>query len=86
MIYLSVGDEVTIRYGRQQGQKGRIIRTQLADVYEVKVADGPILFYCAKGLQKELVEQVVPESEPQWRPIRTQLVGSKVESRSGAVG
>jgi hypothetical protein len=65
MIYFSVGDEVTIRYGRQQGQKGRIIRTQVADVYEVKVADGRILCFSAKGLQKNLVEQVVPESEPQ---------------------
>jgi ribosomal protein L24 len=64
MMHLSVGDEVTIRWGRQQGQKGRIIRTQVADVYEVKVADGPILCYSAKGLQKDLVEQVVPESEP----------------------
>jgi ribosomal protein L24 len=65
MIYLSVGDEVTIRYGRQQGQKGRIIRTQLADVYEVKVADGPIRCFSSKRLHKDLVDQVVPKSESQ---------------------
>ena len=63
MMHLSVGDEVTIRYGRRQGQKGRVIRTQLADVYEVKVADGSILFFSSKGLERELVEQGYLESE-----------------------
>jgi hypothetical protein len=59
MTHFSVGDQVVIRYGRQQGQKGKIIRTQLADVYEVKVLDGSILFFSSKGLDKEGATQAV---------------------------
>jgi hypothetical protein len=50
MTHFSVGEQVIIRYGRQQGQKGTIIRSQLVDVYEVKVEDGSILNYSSKGL------------------------------------
>jgi hypothetical protein len=60
MTHFSVGEQVVIRYGKQQGQKGKIIRTQLADVYEVKVLDGSILFFSSKGLEKEAAQQVVP--------------------------
>ncbi len=52
MTHFSVGEAVIIRYGRQQGQKGIIIRSQLADVYMVKVENGSILFYSGKGLEK----------------------------------
>jgi hypothetical protein len=47
------GEQVIIRFGRQQGQKARIIKSQLADVYRVKVADGSVLFFSGKGLEKE---------------------------------
>ena len=53
MTRFSVGDQVIIRYGRQQGQKGKIIKTQHADVYEVRVEDGSVLFFSGKGLDKE---------------------------------
>jgi hypothetical protein len=53
MPCFSVGDEVIIRYGRQQGQKGKIIKRQQADVYEVRVEDGSVLFFSGKGLEKE---------------------------------
>ncbi len=52
MTRFSVGEQVIIRYGRQQGQKATIIRSQLADGYMVKVEDGSIRFYSGKGLEK----------------------------------
>jgi redox-sensitive bicupin YhaK (pirin superfamily) len=51
--HFSVGDQVIIRYGRHQGQKGKIIKSQQADVYEVRVEDGSVLFFSGKGLDKE---------------------------------
>ena len=59
MTRFTVGEQVIIRYGRQQGRKGTILKCQTAEVYEVKVADGAILFFSGKGLEreKERVEQ-----------------------------
>ena len=56
MIHFSVGEQVIIRYGRHQGQKARIIKSLLADVYRVKEADGFVGFYSGKGLEKEKEE------------------------------
>jgi ribosomal protein L24 len=53
MIHLSVGDQVVIRFGNQQGQKATIIKNPNADVYKVKVEDGSIRYYSGKGLAKE---------------------------------
>jgi ribosomal protein L24 len=53
MTRFSVGDQVLIRYGSHQGQKGKIIKSQQADVYEVRVEDGTVLFFSGKGLDKE---------------------------------
>ena len=53
MTRFCVGEQVTIRYGREQGQKGKIIKSQSADVYQVKVEDGSVLFFSGKGLEKE---------------------------------
>src|SRR6516162_8118580 len=53
MIAFSVGDRVIIRYGEHQGQKGRITGTQAAAVYEVAMAGGFVLFFCAGGLEKD---------------------------------
>src|SRR5437764_1150407 len=53
MIRYAVGDQVVILYGKHQSQKGRIIRTQEADVYEVRIEDGFILFFSGKGLEKD---------------------------------
>jgi hypothetical protein len=53
MPSLSVGDQVIIRFGRQQGLKGTIIKNQSVDVYRVKIEDGTTLFFSGKGLAKE---------------------------------
>jgi hypothetical protein len=53
MIHFSVGDQVVIRFGLQQGQKATIIKNPRADAYKVKVEDGSIRFYSWKGLIKE---------------------------------
>ena len=50
---LSVGDQVIIRFGREQGLKGKIIKNQSVDVYRVKIEDGTTLFFSRKGLQEE---------------------------------
>jgi hypothetical protein len=52
MMRFAIGETVIIRYGTHQGKKGRIIRAQQADVYEVKVEDGFIFFFSGKGLEK----------------------------------
>jgi ribosomal protein L24 len=52
MTHFSVGDQVIIRYGRQQGQKAEIIKSIPADGYKVKTEKGTTLFYSAKGLEK----------------------------------
>ena len=53
MTSFFVGDQVIIRFGRQQGLKGTIIKNQSADVYRVKIEDGTTLFFSGKGLAKE---------------------------------
>jgi hypothetical protein len=56
MRQLALGDHVVIRFGRHQGKKGVIIKCQLVDGYEVKLEDGFVLFYSAKGLELEPLE------------------------------
>ena len=51
MIRFSVGDPVIIRYGKRQGRKATIVKSQPGDAYTVKVEDGIILFYSGKGLK-----------------------------------
>lgn len=53
MTHFQVGDQVIIRYGGHQGQKGKIIKSRQTDVYEVRVEDGSVLFFSSKGLDKE---------------------------------
>jgi hypothetical protein len=52
MTHFSVGDRVSIRFGKQQGQSGTIIKSQAADAYIVKIEDGSVLFFSGKGLEK----------------------------------
>lgn len=52
MEHFSVGDPVIIRYGKQQGLRGTIIRNLAADVFRVKLEDGSVMFFCGKGLEK----------------------------------
>jgi hypothetical protein len=59
MTRFAVGEQVVVRYGKHQGKKATIIKTQLEDIYRVKVEDGFVLFYSGKGLAKEAVQQVV---------------------------
>lgn len=53
MIHFSVGDQVVIRFGKQQGQKATIIKNPTADAYKIRVEDGSIRYYSGKGLEKE---------------------------------
>jgi ribosomal protein L14E/L6E/L27E len=51
MRQFEVGEHVVIRYGRHQGKKAIVIKRQLVEGYEVKLEDGFVLFYSAKGLE-----------------------------------
>jgi hypothetical protein len=53
MTHFAVGEQVLIRYGKHQGLKAKVIESQPADVYKVKISDGSILFFTSKGLAKE---------------------------------
>ena len=53
MTRFAEGEQVIIRYGRHQGQKATIIKSQVGDAYRVKVEDGTVLFFSGKGLEKE---------------------------------
>lgn len=53
MTHFSVGDQVVIRYGSQQGLKATIIKNPKTDAYKVKVEDGSIRYYSAIGLEME---------------------------------
>jgi ribosomal protein L24 len=53
MKSFAVGEQVIVRYGRHQGQKAKIIESQTADTYRVKVEGGFVLFYSGKGLERE---------------------------------
>jgi len=45
-----VGDAVIIRFGKQQGQKATVLKSQPGDAYTVKLEDGSVLFFSGKGL------------------------------------
>jgi hypothetical protein len=62
MTLFSEGDRVIIRFGKRQGQKGKIIDSRTAHVYQVRAEDGCVLFLSGKGLAKEDggVRRVVP--------------------------
>ena len=64
MSNFSVGDQVIIRFGKQQGQKATILKSQPADAYIVKIEDGSVLFFSGKGLEKqeEGIPVVLPHS------------------------
>jgi hypothetical protein len=53
MTRFAIGDRVTCRYGKQQGQKAKIIKSSQADVFRVKLEDGSVLFFSGKGLEKQ---------------------------------
>jgi hypothetical protein len=61
MTRFAVGEQVVIRYGRQQGHKAIILPSRWPDAYKVRVEDGSIRFYSGKGLQQEpeRIHQVV---------------------------
>lgn len=59
MTRFSVGDHVTIRYGKHQGKKATIMTSHPADSYKVKIEDGFVLFFSSKGLVRESVGQVL---------------------------
>jgi hypothetical protein len=53
MTCFSEGDRVIIRFGKRQGQQGEVIKSRTADVYQVRSADGCVLFFSGKGLARE---------------------------------
>ena len=53
MTRFSVGEQVIIQYGKHQGPKATILKSQPADAYKVKAEDGSILFFSSKGLERE---------------------------------
>jgi ribosomal protein L24 len=55
MTHFTVGEQVTIRWGKQEGQKGTIIKSVLADSYKVKIEDGSVAYFSGKGLEKKVV-------------------------------
>ena len=59
MTRFSVGDQVIIRFGKQQGQVGIILKSRAGDSHTVRIEDGSILFFTGKGL--ELTEPAVPK-------------------------
>jgi hypothetical protein len=54
MTHFSVGDQVNIRFGKQQGQRATILKSHPADTYIVKIEDGSVLFFSGKGLEKRV--------------------------------
>lgn len=52
MIRFFVGDQVVIRFGKQQRQRATIIKNPTSDVYKVKIEDGSIRYYSGQGLEK----------------------------------
>jgi ribosomal protein L24 len=59
MTRFAVGEQVLVRYGKHQGKKATIIKTQLAEIYKVKVEDGWVVFYSGKGLEKQSVQPIL---------------------------
>lgn len=57
MTRYSVGDHVTIRYGKHQGKKATIMTSHPMDSYKVKVENGLVLFFSSKGLERKAVGQ-----------------------------
>lgn len=55
-----VGNQVTIRYGTQRGQKGTIVKNQEANVFRVRLEDGSVLFFCGKGLEMAKEQSQLP--------------------------
>jgi hypothetical protein len=53
MDNFDVGEQVTIRWGTQQGKKATILKSQPANVYTVKLEDGAVLIISGKGLEKK---------------------------------
>ena len=51
MTRFSVGDAVIIRFGKQQGRKATVLKSQPGDAYRAKVEDGFVLFFTGKGLK-----------------------------------
>ncbi len=61
MAGFAVGDRVIIRFGHQQGLKGKVIGSQPAAVYKVRMDNGPVLYFSGKGLaaDTEGIQKVV---------------------------
>jgi ribosomal protein L24 len=54
MTHFSVGDQVIVRFGRQQGQRATVLKSGPGDAYMVKVEDGSVRFYSGKGLEQRV--------------------------------
>jgi hypothetical protein len=58
MAPFSVGEQVLVRQGDRGGQGAEVVASQPAEVYEVKMRDGSLLFYSGRQLKR--VDQEVP--------------------------
>ncbi len=53
MVRFVKGDQVIIRFGSRQDQKGTIVETRPANVYKVRAEDGSVHLFTEKGLARE---------------------------------
>lgn len=51
MTRFTIGDLVRIRYGKQAGLKGEVIKSLSVDSYEVRLEDSSVFFFSSKGLE-----------------------------------
>jgi hypothetical protein len=62
----SVGEHVVIRHGERQGQRGRVVERQPAEVYKVLLGDGTALFFCRQSLLREAAGRPTRLSASAW--------------------
>jgi ribosomal protein L24 len=53
MLRFAAGKQVTIRYGKRQGQEGTVLKVRSKDVYLVRMGDGTVLYFSEKGLEEK---------------------------------
>ena len=52
MAPFCVGEQVVVRQGERGGQGAEVVASQPAEVYEVKMRDGALLFYSGRQLKR----------------------------------
>ena len=87
MVRFAVGEQVTIRFGKHQGQKAKVLRIEPANVYVVKAEDGYILFYSDKGLEGQSSSPAFTEgshmTNKKTLPLREKELQSLMSTAAG---